>query len=135
MTPAGHESSRVTTVALSVPEPLTVLALQWALGSLVRLYRRSQTAHTGESAYLAHHWPSWYRHNEVSSERPVLSSGRCLAVRLELEHRHYRNAEHFQFLAHVGLSHLSAQIRHEKHRRPVIGDGVCVKRQTLPFLD
>ena len=42
--PAGHAPSRVTTVTLSVPEPLTVLALQWALGSLVRLYRCTKTA-------------------------------------------------------------------------------------------
>ena len=31
--------------------------------------------------------------------------------------------------------HLSAQILHEESHRPVIEDGVCVKRHTLPFLD
>ena len=41
---AGHALSRATTVTLSVPEALTVLALQWALGELVRFYRGTKTA-------------------------------------------------------------------------------------------
>ena len=50
-------------------------------------------------------------------------------VRTELEHRHYWNAEHFQFTAH-----LSAQIVREEPHRPV-GEGVSVRGHTLPFLN
>ena len=114
---------------------MTVLALEWALEILVRLYRCTKTAQTGESAYLANHWPSWHRYNELRSERPVLCSVRCSTMRSEFEHRHYWNAEHFQFLTHIRLRHLYAQILHEDPHCPVLGEAVGVKRHTLPFPD